>query len=310
MTEIGSRRIMIPVGVGGGIQAGCVILLLLLLNVAALSAQSFRYRTSIEADGRSAAGEEWFAGAVADYSLRALPFDGEYIVEAGRAVIPATAFSAGVRYGEDKLHRTIGDRITTVFGRAAFLVKDDLAIGPLLRYELRESGVGTDFTRDYHNTTIAAMAVVYGKNIRMRWIVGAGLQRKISWFAGSTRHPEQTVKDDDGGLVLENHMDLASGGTGYSHVIRASIFGDWVQFRFAPSLEFALTDRLTLGPLFDGWFGGGTGGAAISSEIGLACRWYVHPSVFINVTPRYPVLIFDDHQLDGVFWSASVGWRM
>jgi hypothetical protein len=189
------------------------------------------------------------------------------------------------------------------------LAADDVAIGPLLRYDLRESGIGTTFTRDYHTGVVAFMADVYGEDIRMRWVVGAGLYRVDYWSAASTRIPEHSWKDDDIGLVLENHMALGREVVGYSHVVAAQFYGEGLSFRFAPSLEFPLCDRLTLGPLLDGSFFAGDG-AATSSEVGLAVRWYIHPSVFVTVTPRYPILIFDDHQLEGIFWSGAVGWRM
>ena len=190
--------------------------------------QSFTYGTELQGELRHIAGEEWFTGVEAVYTPHELPFNDRYVLAATRRTLPRTEYSAGLRFGEDKLHRDQGDRYRSGHLSAAFLVADDVAIGPLLRYDLRQSGVGTDFTRDYHTISAALMVDVYGERIRMRWIAGAVQQRSVSWSAawyhGSELIPASTWTRDSWSVLLENQMSVGTDIAAYTHVIR--LFGD------------------------------------------------------------------------------------
>lgn len=125
-----------------------------------------------------------------------------------------------------KSRQTRADRHSGGSASAAFLVSDDIAIGPLLRYNLRQSGIGTNYTRDYHTATLGVMADVYGNRIRMRWIAGFARVHERLWSAASDRFPAHIWTNDN------------------------------------------------------------------------------------TVTPRYPLLVYDDHPYEGVFWSGGIGVRM
>ena len=275
---------------------------LFLLLGTALEAQPFSYRTSVEADGRYAAGEEWFTSVTAQYSLSVIPFHGRYVLEAVRATVPRTEFVAGLRLGEDKLHRWRGDAKTSYYGHAAFLVTDDLAVGPLLRYDIRDAG-----SRKFHTLVVAAIADVYRQKLRMRWVLGA------------TRYQYRWSQDNGGrssdvvwGFLAENHMALGGDVTGYTHVISLWIHQEGVTLRYAPVLEFALNEWLTTGPLFEGRVSASNGGAGLflRAEVGIFLRVYIQSRLFLQLTPRYPVLSYDDHQIDGVFFTGGVGVRL
>jgi hypothetical protein len=280
------------------------IFLFIFLTAAPLAAQPSMYRTSVEADGRHAAGEEWFAGVTAQHSLRDIPFSGRYVLEAVRATVPRTEFVAGLRFGEDKLHRVTGDALASYYAHAAFLVKDDLAVGPMLRYDHRDAG-----SLEFETVIVAAMADVYGSKIRMRWVLGAAMSRRSFFYPASGRFPEYSgTEDPDWGFLVENH--LAHGGeiSGYTHVISLQILGGGLLFRYAPALEFALSEWLTTGPLFEGSFGAYSG-LALRADVGLAVRVYLQSRFFLEITPRYPLWSYDDHQIDGLFLTGGIGVR-
>jgi hypothetical protein len=276
------------------------VALYLLLGTGLEAQQPYRYRTSVEADGRYAAGEEWFTGVTAQYSLRDIPFHGRYVLEAVRSTMPRTEFVAGLRLGEDKLHRPTGDAQTSYYAHAAFLVKDDLAVGPLLRYDYHDAG-----SREHETLVIAAMADVYGRKIRMRWVLGA-TRYHYRW----SQDLGGLSSDNVWGFLAENHMALGGDVTGYTHVISLRIQQEGLTFRYAPVLEFALNEWLTTGPLFEGSFGAYTGGLALRSEVGLSVRGYFQSRLFLHLTPRYPIWSYDDHQINGVFWTGGIGIRL
>ena len=62
--------------------------------------------------------------------------------------------------------------------------------------------------------------------------------------------------------------------------------------------------------MFSGSFIGGDGGAALTGETGLTWRWHVLPNAFLSVSPRYPLIVYDDHPYDGLFWTGAIGVRM
>lgn len=275
---------------------------LFLLPGTVLHAQSDSYRMSVEADGRYAAGEEWFTGVTALYSLSDIPLHGRYVLEAVRATVPRTEFVAGMRIGEDKLHRGRGDATTSYYGHAAFLVTDDLAVGPLLRYDIRDAG-----SREFHTLVVATIADVYRRQLRMRWVLGA------------TRHQYRWPEYDGGrfydpvwGFLAENHMAQDSEVACYTHVISLWIHQEGVTLRYAPMLEFALNEWLTTGPLFEGSASGYNRGDGLylRAEVGLSLRAYIQSRLFLQLTPRYPVLSYDDHQIDGIFFTGGVGVRL
>jgi hypothetical protein len=267
-----------------------------------LHAQPDSYRMSVEADGRYAAGEEWFAGVTAQYSLSDIPLHGRYVLEAARATVPRTEFVAGLRVGEDRLHRRRGDETNSYYGHAAFLVTDDLAVGPLLRYDFRDAG-----STEHQTLVVAAIADVYRQKLRMRWVLGA-TRYQYRW-------PEYNggrFYDPVWGFIAENHMAQGGDVTGYTHLISLWIHQEGVTLRYAPVLEFALNEWLTAGPLFEGSASGSNGGAGLflRAEVGLSLRAYIQSRLFLQLTPRYPVLSYDNHQIDGVFFTGSVGVRL
>ncbi len=275
---------------------------LFLLPGTVLHAQTDSYRMSVEADGRYAAGEEWFTGVTAQYNLSDIPFHGRSVLEAVRATVPRTEFVAGVRIGEDKLHRGRGDALTSYYGHAAFLVTDNLAVGPLLRYDIRDAG-----SRVFHTLVVAAIADVYRQNLRMRWVLGA-TRYQYRW-------PEYNggrFYDPVWGFLAENHMALGGDVTGYTHVISLWIHHGGVALGYAPVLEFALNDWLTTGPLFEGRVSASNDGTGLfpRAEVGLSIRGYFLSSLFLQLTPRYSVLSYDDHPIDGFFLTGSVGVRL
>jgi hypothetical protein len=275
---------------------------LLLLLGTELEAQHHSYRLSVEADHRYAAGEEWFTGVTAQYSLSDIPLHGRYVLEAVRATVPRTEFVAGLRVGEDKLHRWRGDALTSYYGHVAFLVTDDLAVGPLLRYDIRDAG-----SRVFHTLVVAAIADVYRQKLRMRWVLGATrFQYRWPEYNGGRFY------DPVWGFLAENHMAQGGDVAGYTHVISLWIHQEGVTLRYAPVLEFALNEWLTSGPLFEGSASGSNGGAGLfpRAEVGLFLRAYIQSRLFLQLTPRYPVLSYDNHQIDGVFLTGSVGVRL
>ncbi len=282
------------------VRVSFLFVALLFLPGTKLWAQPSSYQTSVETDGRYAAGEEWFTGVTAQYCLRDIPFHGRYVLEAVRATVPRTEFAAGLRLGEDKLHRATSDAQTSYYGHATFLVRDDLGVGTLLRYDCRDAG-----SREHQTLVVAAMADVYAETVRMRWVMGA-TRYQYRWseeLGGRT-------SDNVWGFLAENHMALGGDVTGYTHVIALRIQKGGATLSYAPVLEFALKEWLTIGPLFEGSFGAYTGGVALRAEVGLSVRGYVHSRLFLQVAPRYPVLSSDDHQIDGLFLTGGVGIRL